>query len=382
MFHILATFGMLVPCILKTKGGDIMAKINDVLQLLGELTNSEKAVIAECLHFDSSSSKNISAESFMVSARFQENICCVECGSINIIKNGKRKDGVQKYICKDCHRNFTATFDTVISGSKKALYTWIKYIECMLDDNTLQECADKCHIHLNTAFLWRHKLLEASLKSNENIILDGKIEMDETFFRTSYKGNHTKGRYSFVMPRASFERGHHSKPGRDKELKKILRSRGISMEQVCVHCAVTSDRQAIAKVCKLGSVSSLGLIKTFDGHIASGSVIVSDESKAYPNFSKKVGATLIQIDEDAAPIAEINIQRVDSFHSQMKRMLNHRFCGVATKYLNNYIELLRINLLSRRSRANKLNIILNLIVNFVGATKKTVISKNNMPVLC
>lgn len=158
-----------------------MAKNNDVLQLLGELTNSEKAVIAECLHFDSSSSKNISAESFMVSARFQENICCVECGSINTIKNGKRKDGVQKYICKDCHRNFTATSDTVISGSKKALYTWIKYIECMLDDNTLQECADKCHIHLNTAFLWRHKLLEASLKSNENIILDGKIEMDETF---------------------------------------------------------------------------------------------------------------------------------------------------------------------------------------------------------
>lgn len=382
MLHNLATFGMLVPCILITKGGDIMAKINDVLQLLGELTNSEKAVIAECLHFDSSSSKNVSSESFMVSARFQGNICCVECGSINIIKNGKRKDGVQKYVCKDCHRNFTATSDTVISGSKKTLDTWIKYIECMLDDNTLQECADKCHIHLNTAFLWRHKLLEASLKSNENIVLDGKIEMDETFFRTSYKGNHTKSVHSFVMPRASFKRGHHSKPERDKHLKKILRSRGISLEQVCVPCAITSDRQTVAKVCKLGSISSTGLFKAFENHIAAGSVIISDESRAYPTFSSKVGATLIQIDEDAAPIDGINIKQVDNLHSKMKRMFNHRFCGVATKYLNNYFELLRINLLSRKSRENKLNIILNLLVNFVGATRKFIISKNNMPVLC
>lgn len=359
-----------------------MSKINEALQLLSELTAGEKSVIAECLYSDIKSHTDISPDSFMVSTRFQNNICCVECGSASVVKNGKRKDGTQKYVCKDCRHNFTAASGTIISGSKKSLITWIKYIECMLDDDTLEKCAEKCHIHLNTAFLWRHKILEASSKSNSNIVLNGKIEMDETFFRTSYKGNHTKSKHSFNMPRPAFERGHHSKPERDKELKKTLRSRGLSKEQVCVPCAITSDRLTVAKVCKLGSVSSLGLIKAFDGHIASGSVIISDDSKAYPNFSKKVGATLFQVDENAAPVAGMNIKQVDSLHSQMKRMFNHRFCGVATKYLNNYIELLRLNLLAQRSRESKLNIILDLLINFSGATRNFIMGKDNLPILC
>ncbi len=359
-----------------------MAKINEALQLLSELTSGEKSVIAECLYSGASSHTDFSSDSFMLSTRFQNNICFVKCGSVAVVKNGKRKDGTQKYVCKDCHHNFTAASGTIISGSKKSLETWIKYIECMLDDDTLEKCAAKCHIHLNTAFLWRHKILEASLKSNSDIVLNGKIEMDETFFRASYKGNHTKGAHSFVMPRDSYKRGHHSKPDRDKNLKKIMRNRGISMEQVCVPCAITPTRLTVAKVCKLGSVSSLGLVKAFEKHIAPGSFIISDESRAYPSFSAKVGATLFQVDEDAAPVPEMNIKQVDNLHSQMKRMFNYRFCGVATKYLNNYIELLRLNLLAQRSRENKLNIILNLLVNFAGATRKSIVNKKNMPTLC
>lgn len=360
-----------------------MAKINDAIQLLSELTSGEKSVIAECLYSGASSHTNLSSDSFMLSTRFQNNICCVKCGSISVVKNGKRKDGTQKYVCKDCRHNFTAASGTIISGSKKRLETWIKYIECMLDDDTLEKCAAKCRIHLNTAFLWRHKILEASLKSNSDIVLDGKIEMDETFFRESYKGNHTRGdKDSFQMPRKSFERGHHSKPDRDKELKKILRSRGLSTDQVCVPCAITPSRLTVAKVCKFGSVSSLGLIKIFKDHIAPGSFIISDECKSYPKFTVEVGASLFQVDDSAPPLADMNIKQVDSLHSQMKRMFNHRFCGVATKYLNNYIELLRLNLYSRRSRESKLNIILKLLVNFTGATKKFIANKENLPILC
>lgn len=358
-----------------------MAKFNDALHILGELTTSEKAVIARCLYSEVDSKYCVSTDTFMINTRFQGNVCCVKCGSTSIVKNGKRKDGTQKYICKDCGLNFTSTSGTVISRSKKSLDTWVKYINCMLEDNTLLQCADKCGIHLNTAFLWRHKLLEASQKANSDIVLEGNIEMDETYFRTSYKGNHSKWPTSFVIPREAYERGHHSRPGRDKNLKNKARAKGLSMDQVCVPCAITPNRLTVAKVCKLGSASSNGLFKVFKNHIAPESTIISDEYKAYSKFSKQMNINLIQIDDDK-PIEGINIQQVDSLHSQMKRMFNHRYCGVATKYLNNYIEMIRINLIARRSRESKLDIIMNLLINFTGCTRQFIYNKSHMPVLC
>ena len=44
----------------------------------------------------------------------------------------------------------------------------------------------------NTAFLWRHKILDALQNMADDVTLDGIIEADETFFAISYKGNHSK----------------------------------------------------------------------------------------------------------------------------------------------------------------------------------------------
>ena len=62
-----------------------MAKINDAIQLLSELTSGEKSVIAERLYSGASSHADLSSDSFMLSTRFQNNICCVKCGSISVI---------------------------------------------------------------------------------------------------------------------------------------------------------------------------------------------------------------------------------------------------------------------------------------------------------
>ena len=32
-----------------------------------------------------------------------------------------------------------------------------------------------------------------------------------------------------------------------------------------------------------------------------------------------------------------NIQTINSYHRELKELVNHRFRGVATKYLNNYV---------------------------------------------
>ncbi len=66
----------------------------------------------------------------------------------------------------------------------------------------------------------RHRILDAIRMAIGMGHLEGVIEMDETFFAESFKGNHKKS--GFQMPRPSRKRG--------KEVTK----RGISSEQVCV----------------------------------------------------------------------------------------------------------------------------------------------------
>ena len=62
----------------------------------------------------------------------------------------------------------------------------------MMNGLSICKTAAVCGIHRNTAFIWRHKILDALQNMADEVKLDGIIEADETFFAISYKGNHSK----------------------------------------------------------------------------------------------------------------------------------------------------------------------------------------------
>ena len=92
---------------------------------------------------------------------------------------------------KTGHRDIIAT-NSIISGTRKDLAVWEKYIDCMMNGLSICKTAAACGIHRNTAFIWRHKILDALQNMADEVKLDGIIEADETFFAISYKGNHSK----------------------------------------------------------------------------------------------------------------------------------------------------------------------------------------------
>ena len=65
---------------------------------------------------------------------------------------------------------------------------------------SVRKSAEICGINKDTAFIWRHKILDALQNMASDVKLDGIVEADETFFAISFKGNHKKST-SFVMPR-------------------------------------------------------------------------------------------------------------------------------------------------------------------------------------
>ena len=62
-----------------------------------------------------------------------------------------------------------------------------EYIDCMRGDTTLRTAAKKCGISLSSSFRMRHRLM-AVIEPDKADLLVGISEIDETFFRESFKG--------------------------------------------------------------------------------------------------------------------------------------------------------------------------------------------------
>lgn len=105
---------------------------------------------------------------------------CAHCNSDNVVKNG-HKDGLQRYMCKDCGKTFAITNNTILFSSKKSVDVWQKFCECIMNKCSIRKSAEICDINTHTAFNWRHKILDALQNMQDEVVLSGVIESDETF---------------------------------------------------------------------------------------------------------------------------------------------------------------------------------------------------------
>lgn len=299
-----------------------MSAIKDILDKIDKLSPADQERLKTIL-FSKTFTKSISIEEFVTKERFANGRVCPVCGATHVVRNGKRKDGTQKYICKDCGKSFVITTNSIVSGTRKDLNVWIKYVDCMLNGFSVRKAAEECGIHRNTAFAWRHKILDALQNMANDVILDGIVEADETFFTISYKGNHKKSK-KFTMPREPHKRGNST------------HVRGLSSEKVCVPCAVNRSGMSIAKVSNTGRVSTKDLHEIYDGRIDPSATLVTDKMNSYVRFSNANGIELVQLKTGKAKKGIYNIQHINSYHSQLKCFMKS-FNGVSTKYLNNYL---------------------------------------------
>lgn len=329
--------------------------ITEILQALQTLSEIDLAKVQDYLNsliMDSNS-----FETILSKKKFQNGVFCPHCNSIHIKKNG-HKGTIQRFLCKDCGKTFTSRNNTITFSSKKSYYVWKKYIECMMNGFSVRKSAVICGINKDTAFIWRHKILDAMQNMAANVKLDGIVEADETFFPLSYKGNHKKST-SFVMPRQSRKRG------------KSCHKRGLSREKVCVPCAVNRNGLSISRITNLGRVSAKDLHTAFDGRIAENTVLVTDEMNSYLDLARTNNLELIQLKSGKSKLGIYNIQHVNNYHSTLKHFIDN-FKGVSTKYLSNYLIWNNFVNYAKESYSEKTVI----FADFVFSTNKKSLSKN------
>ncbi len=244
-------------------------------------------------------------------------IDCPHCAS-KLIKGHGQYKGRKRYKCGLCSKTFTELTDTPISNTKYP-EKWDNFVKCSIDGLSLRKTAERLGIHVATAFKWRHKLMGAYISDQK---LTGIAEADETFFLYSEKGSRT-----ISKRRKPRKRGGKSK------------SAGISDDQVPVVVGKDRNKSLIAGVAGRGRVSAKDIEQILVEHIEKNTTLCSDAHPSFKAFAKanKIKYVQLNISKGKRVIRKkYHIQNVNNVHTYIKKWMA-RFNGVATKYLQNYM---------------------------------------------
>lgn len=160
--------------------------------------------------------------------RFSSGKVCPHCKSEDVSLNGKYNNK-QIYICKACRKTFADFTYSPCYNSKKGLSRRIAYIKCIIAGYSIMKCAEIVDITVPTFFQWWHKVLDTIRAYIGVGSISGVVEAVETFFRLSYKVNHSKDG-NFKMPSKSYKSGPNSKSSKQEGKNK----RCISRKKVSV----------------------------------------------------------------------------------------------------------------------------------------------------
>lgn len=301
-------------------------KLDEILSILNNMPENQAKSIVDDLYNKLSAGKI--ADNSVYSFSKGTVTFCKHCGSTSFVKNGKDRHGHTRYICKDCGKTFSDTTNTVVSGTHKDSDTWKTYIKAMLEGCSLEACAEKCHISVPTAFVWRHKILNALNEHSFNNTFNGLVEMDEAWVRISYKGNHSKSK-DFIMPRKAYKRGS------DNHQK----SNGA---RACVLCAVERNKSYSAIIPCRGLLNVKMLSIILDDKLSDDCIVMTDGLHTYGKYfsNTKIEHVVLpsKIGQKPTVKGAYHLNNVNAMHSRFKLFLRN-YNGVSTKYLNNYLSL-------------------------------------------
>ena len=246
---------------------------------------------------------------------------CIHCGSSGARRHGK-SSGLVRFRCQsnDCGKTYTALTNTGLSGLQRR-EKWELYQQCLQQRMTIQEAADVCGINYRTSFHWRHRTLE---ETSDLSPLAGVVEMDETFFRASAKGDR-----SLKHRRQPRKRGKSNRSPQNAALEPVL-------------TAVSRGGETFAW--RIHTKEMVPIQVSMQAWTRDDAIVVSDGNPSYQAATGNLGRTHEALNHRRGEFVRgvFHLNTVNNRHQAMKLQLNHRHRGVSTKYLDNYLNWLRL----------------------------------------
>lgn len=144
--------------------------------------NNEQKLISETIHewYDAKHRQTSDKEIELINSISVNH--CPYCGSVSFTKNGFYKASIQRYICKDCSRRFTSLTNTIFDSKKIPISEWIEYLIHLFEFHSINTSARDNRNAQTTGRYWLIKVFEVLKDYQNDIMLEGKIYLDETYF--------------------------------------------------------------------------------------------------------------------------------------------------------------------------------------------------------
>lgn len=247
---------------------------------------------------------------------------CPKNDNHHIKKNG-HKNGTQRYWCHDCRVSFSLTDNSIAKYSKLTYSQFKTLLKCMYDYKSISETALEVGISNTSTFEIEIRIFDALEEINENEVLDGIVQADEKYIRTSFKG-FTKEK----MPRKSRHSGNNDNVP------------GISNDQVCVVVAIDGNDKLIIKVVGNGSASAEMISKALKNKIAPNSILVTDSKSSYMKFAEQNKLQLVQLPKNTYQEGIYTLNDVNELMTEISIYLFKKR-GVSSRHLQHHMNFIR-----------------------------------------
>ena len=252
---------------------------------------------------------------FLESIRFKDGAYCPHCGSTHVAKKTE-KNHTGRWNCHDCKSSFKAVLGTVFHGTKIPLQKWFLAITIMANaKKSLSSCQLSRDINVTQqSSLYIMHRIRAEMASKNNILLQGVIEVDET-----YVGG---------KPRKPNKRDDDDKPENQNP-------RGRGTTKSAVIGAVERDGNVVAQ--PQDDLSGKGNLNFIMNTIRpDDSTLITDEYQAYNATNSFVKREVIKHQEQYAD-DHVHTNTIEGFWGLLKRAWYGQHHHYRKQYLPLYV---------------------------------------------
>jgi len=222
---------------------------------------------------------------------------CPHCQSEWFRRYGTTKSGVQRYHCGGCGKTFLPTTGTIFDEHRISISEWMEY--CLNLFRHVSITADSWNNKnaFNTSRYWLEKLFLTLEGIQDKVFLTDRVWLDETF-------------YSVRSPEIR----------RDERGNKLP---GLSKNQICIGVA-TDKKNSIFLVEGTGKPSQKKTLRTFQGHIQTGSTLVHDGESSHIALVEKLSLISEVYDSKSLknlPDKDNPLDPVNRAHAILKKFL-------------------------------------------------------------
>jgi transposase-like protein len=188
---------------------------------------------------------------------------CPRCASPRIWKSGRDSNGVRRWRCLSCDRYFTPATGTIFEGRKLPVADWTEFLLEAFSFESMHAITRVNRRSETTVPYWMAKLFAVLEGVQENAMLSGTVQIDETFYPLAFKDQP-------LRPDGSKMRG------------------GFSKSKICIGVGCDNHGNSLFQREGLGKTNGAKTMDAFGSHVAPGSVLVHDMENGHNKLVKRL----------------------------------------------------------------------------------------------